>query len=424
MPVSRRVVLTTFGSLGDLHPFLATAKALRQRGCSVVLATSASYREAVETAGIEFAAVSPDIDDFDRNPERIAYLMDERKGPERLTREVVMPHLREAYEQLLPVAADAAVLITHSLTLSARLVAEQRRLPWISTALQPMVFFSRHDPSVLAPAPWLSRLDFLGPGFRGLLNGLMRRMTREWAAPWHQLRSELGLPDVKTHPLFEGQFSPFGTLALFSSLMARPQPDWPANTVVTGFPFHDSTDLSAVTELRAFLDAGPPPLVFTRGSAAVYDAEDFFEVSLEAAKRLGQRALFTVGRDERNQLGSLPDGMLAVGYAPFSLVFPAAAVIVHQCGIGTCGQALAAGKPMLLVPHAFDQPDNAARLQSLGVGRLLDRRRYTVPNVTAALGELLRDEGYRSRAGQARQVVSAEDGAGRAAEAILRLSGI
>lgn len=420
--MSRRVALTTFGSLGDLHPFLATAKALRQRGCSVVLATSARYREAVEAEGIEFAAVSPDIDEFDRNPERIAYLMDERKGPERLTREVVMPHLREAYDQLLPVAKEADVLVTHSLTFAARLVAEQLRVPWISTALQPMVFFSRHDPAVLAPAPWLSRLDFLGPGFRGLLNGLMRRMTREWAAPWHQLRRELGLPEVKTHPMFEGQFSPHGTLALFSTLMARPQADWPVNTVITGFPFHDTTDLSALGELQAFLAAGPPPLVFTRGSAAVYDAEDFFEVSLAAAKRLGQRALFTVGNDVRNQLGALPDGMLAVSYAPFSVVFPAASVTVHQCGIGTCGQALAAGKPMLLVPHAFDQPDNAARLQRLGVGRMLGRRDYTVPNVEAALGALLGNEHYRIRAGQARRVVAGEEGAGHAADAILRLA--
>ncbi len=419
--MSRRVLLTTFGSLGDLHPFLAMARALRQRGCRVVLATSARYREAVEAEGIEFAAVSPDVDDYDRNPERIAYLMDERKGPERLTREVVMPHLRAAYEQLLAIATDTDVLVTHSLTYSARLVAEQRGLPWISTALQPMVFFSRYDPAVLAPAPWLSRLDFLGPGFRRVLNGLMRRMTRDWVVPWHTLRSELGLAAVTSHPLFEGQFSPHGTLALFSSLLARPQADWPPNTVVTGFPFHD-TDLSALAGLRAFLAAGPPPIVFTRGSAAVYDAEDFFEVSLAAAKRLGQRALFTVGRDERNHLGSLPDGMLAVQYAPFSVVFPAASVTVHQCGIGTCGQALAAGKPMLLVPHAFDQPDNAARLQRLGVGRLLGRRQYTVPRVASALGELLHNERYRSRAEQARRVVSAEDGAGQAAAAILRLA--
>ncbi len=418
--MSAHIVLTTFGSLGDLHPYLAVGKALIQRGCKVTLATSGRYREMVVEAGVGFAAVSPDIDDFERNPERIAYLMDERRGPERLTREMVMPQLRAAYSELLPLGEDAAVIVTHPLTYAARLVAEQLGKPWVSTVLAPMVFFSRYDPPLLGPLAVLSRLRFLGPRFYGGLNYLMRRMTRDWVKPWHQLRAELGLAPTRDHPLFAGQFSPYGTLAMFSEVLGKPQADWPVNTEITGFAFHDSADLSVMTEIREFLDAGPPPIVFTRGSAAVYDAKDFFAVSRQAAQRLGQRALFTVGNDERNRLGPLPEGMLAVSYAPFSAVFPAASVVVHQCGIGTCGQALAAGRPMLMVPHAFDQPDNAARLERLGVGRTIGRGKYALPMVERALAGLLENAGYQRNASAAQAAVLAVDGAQRAADAILR----
>jgi UDP:flavonoid glycosyltransferase YjiC (YdhE family) len=209
---------------------------------------------------------------------------------------------------------------------------------------------------------------------------------------------------------------------MFSTVMGKPQPDWPVNTAITGFAFHDSADLSAMTGIRRFIDAGPPPIVFTRGSAAVYDARDFFAVSRQAAQRLGQRALFTVGNDERNHLGPLPEGMLAVSYAPFSAVFPAASVVVHQCGIGTCGQALAAGRPMLMVPHAFDQPDNAARLERLGVGLTIDRGKYVLPVVERMLGELLKNPTYQTSASAAQEAVVAVDGAQRAADVILRVA--
>ncbi len=422
--MSKHVVLTTFGSLGDLHPYLAIGRALAKRGYRVTLATSERYRDMVIAEQLGFYAVSPDVADFDSNPERIAYLLDERRGPERLTREVVMPHLRSAYLELLAVCADASVVVTHPLTYAARLVAEKLGIPWVSTALQPMVFFSRYDPPVLAPVPWLSSLGFLGPRFYGGLNAVIRWVARDWAEPWHRLRAEIGLESTTENPVFAGQFSPFGTLALFSAEMGLPQPDWPPGTVQTGFPFHDTTDLAAAGEILEFLEHGAPPIVFTRGSAAVYDARDFFSVSMEAAERLGQRALLTVGRDERNRLGPLPAGMLAVSYAPFSIVFPAASVVVHQCGIGTCGQALAAGKPMLLVPHAFDQPDNARRLERLGVGRTIGRGAYRVPLVTSRLAELLQQPLFRSRAEQAQASIRATDGAENACDALLRMAGL
>src|SRR5208337_2067477 len=99
-------------------------------------------------------------------------------------------------------------------------------------------------------------------------------------------------------------------------------------------------------------------------SSAVQHAGNFYQESIAAVRRLGCRAVFLVGTNSFSE--PLPPGTAAFPYAPFSKIFPRAAVVVHQGGIGTCAQALAAGRPMLVVPFAFDQPDNAARLQRLG----------------------------------------------------------
>ena len=113
-------------------------------------------------------------------------------------------------------------------------------------------------------------------------------------------------------------------------------------------------------ELTRFLDEGPPPIVFTLGSSAVWVARDFYHESIAAAKLLGRRAVLLIG-DERNQLReSLPPETIAVNYAPFEALLPRACAMVHHGGVGTTSNGLRAGIPTLIVPFAFDQADNAA----------------------------------------------------------------
>src|SRR5262249_28459461 len=157
--------------------------------------------------------------------------------------------------------------------------------------------------------------------------------------------------------------SPELTLAMFSPVLGGVQPDWPPNSQLTGFPFYDGLSAALNPKLAAFLDGGQPPIVFTLGSAAVMAAGEFYTESLRAAQRLGNRAILVTRRDPGNvPAGPLPDGVAVFEYAPFSALFPRAAAIVHQGGIGTTGQALRAGRPMLVVPFGFDQPDNADRV--------------------------------------------------------------
>jgi len=249
---------------------------------------------------------------------------------------------------------------------------------------------------------------------------MARIVSRRWMRPVDVLRRERGLAPTPAHPMFDlGRDVP--TLALYSEVLASPRPDWPERTVLTGFPFHDRDEAGGglPPALSAFLDAGEPPIVFTLGSSAVWDAGPFFHAAAEASASLGRRAVLLVGPDEAHDLGALPDGVVTAAYAPHSELFPRAAVIVHQGGIGTTGQALAAGRPMLIVPFSHDQPDNAARCARLGIAHVLRRRAVSAARMRRELEHLLDDPATAARAEAVGRRVRAERGADAAAEAIL-----
>ena len=396
----KRIVLTAVGSLGDLHPSIAIGLGLKARGHDAVIATGEMFRPKIEALGLGFRPLRPDSEMLD-DPATMGHYMNLRFGTERVLREWLLPVLRDSYEDTLAAAEGADLLVAHVTTFATRLVAEKTGIPWVSTMVSPAGFFSVHDLSLLPGYPEITRrLRFLGPAFWGPLGRLLRRATRHWAKNWYVLRKELGLPPTnEANPLVDS-LSPLLHLALFSPHLAAKQPDWPIQTVVTGFPrFDGDAQAELPTDLARFLDSGPPPIVFTLGSSAAVLAGRFYEHSVSAASRLGRRAVLVLG-DEKIIPPALPTGMMAVPYAPFSKLFPRAAAVVYPGGVGSTGLAMGAGRPMLVVPHAHDQPDNADRLTRLGVARTIYRRRYTAARAVTELGLLLDDPEYTKRASQ------------------------
>jgi rhamnosyltransferase subunit B len=414
-----KIVLATFGSLGDLHPFLALARGLKSRGHAVVMATVETHRARVEDAGISFCPIGPDLAEFGDEATLMAKVMDQNRGVEFIIRKMVMPNLRRSYKEIATVAADAHILVTHPLAYGAQLFAEKNAdtIAWVSVALAPSSMWSAYDPPVMPPMPWLNKLRPLGPRFFRLVMSLLQKSLDPWVRPWHALRAELNLPKTSHNPLFEGQFSPTLTLCMFSPRFAQPQPDWVANAHATGFAFYDKPE--ETSDLDSFLRSGEPPLVFTLGSSAVMDAGNFYTESAKAAQLLGKRALLLIGRDPRNRpTKELPGDILVCDYAPYAKVFPYASVVIHQGGIGTTAEVLRAGKPMLVMPFGFDQFDNAAHAQALGVARTISRKGYQAKAAARELRMLLGDTAIHLRATQFAAALRAEDGVGNACRAI------
>ena len=419
----RRIVLTAVGSLGDLHPYLALAQELSRRGHRPLVATLPAFRERVEAAGLEFHPIRVTTME-EPGPELMRRVFNGGKGIEYILRDLILPALRTAYDDTCVAARHADLLITHPLTFATRLVAETRRLPWVSTQLAPLGLLSATDRPVLPGFGLFRTLRPAAPVYRAIYR-LADRQTRLWMQPYDRLRAQLGLPDGG-NVLFAEAHSRLLNLALFSSLLGPPQPDWPPGTVATGFPFFDQS-LAPDPALEDFLSAGPAPIVFTLGSSAVMDPGDFFRVSAEAARNLGRRALL-LGAILPPQRGVSPmppvpsrplsDDVFAAGYGSYARLFPRAAAIVHQGGVGTTAEALRASRPMLVVPYGADQPDNAARVVRLGVGRTLTRGQYQRARVTLALRQLLEGRQYARRAEELGAAIRAERGAAVACDAI------
>lgn len=412
-----RIVLATIGSLGDLHPMLALARELRRRGHRAELATSELYREKIGALGFPFHPLRPDFKADDSALVRA--IMDGPRGSKKFLRDLMFPAVRDMFADLERAAVGADLLVSSEAVFAAPLLAEHRRLRWASTALGPLWFFSLHDPPI-PPGAQTNLLPVMPPAIVRAVRGLAKLAIHRWWAPVRALRRELGLPPGRD-PLFEQRASPQLDLALFSPAFAAPQRDWPARTVQTGFCFYDEEETTPTLPpaVEAFLAAGPAPIVFTLGSAAVLAADDFYHESARAAQQLNRRALLLIGKNPPPP--DLPPWILAWGYLPFAAIFPRAAAIVHQGGVGTTAQALRAGRPVLVVPFSHDQFDNAARVTRLGVGRTVPRPRYSAKRVARELAALLDSPDAAARAVQLGGRVSAERGTVNACDALERV---
>lgn len=418
-----KILIATFGSLGDLHPFVALGQSLREEGFRVVVATSADHRELVLREGLEFFEIRPDFAEISQklgtDMGGVARAMSRDDGF--LFQKVIFPHLRFAYDQFAQASEGASMIVAHGIAFSAHAVAEKRGLPLAVVVLSPALLYSDHDPPasplfVVAPKTALARV------YNKVARRAFSAVLWLWAAPLRRFRRDLGLPRRGGFDLFAGAAPWASTLALCSPLLSPPQPDHAAETLVAGHSFFDrnvSTDPARLAALQAFLDAGAAPIVFSLGSFVVHDGRAYYQAAMAAAQKLRARAVLLVEEKDLAELQALaPEEVFVAAYAPHSTLFPRAKIVVHHGGIGTCGQALRAGRPQLVTPFLGDQPDNAARLARLGVARVLPGRKVTAEGFARELSVLSADPRYAARAKKLAPIVAREDGAAVAARRI------
>lgn len=419
---SAHIVIATVGSLGDLFPFLAVGQELQRRGHRVTIATHAVHTLPIEQAGLHFADASGVPEPEDRAAFTAAAFHPWR-GPRFVVHDFAALDVAASYEKLVPVCADADVLITTTLAFAGQILGEQLhasgRLRWLSAVLAPAGFLSAFDP----PATGIAMLDrFLcsNPQRGKWVQRIGERITHPWTAPVRDFRRQLGLPaqSERGDPFHQGQHAPDGVLALFSPLLGKPQPDWPPDVHLTGFARY-AQPATIDPALADFLTEGSPPLVFSLGSTAVHANLGFLQQSVQAALQLQQRAVLLTGSPQmRARLpAKLPPGIHCVDYTPHATLFPRASVVVHHGGAGTSAEGLFAGVPALVVPHGFDQHDNAARLQRLGVADSLPATRYRADRAATRL-RALQAAPCKARAQALATIVDAEAGAQRAADVV------
>ena len=392
-------LLCPFGSGGDVFPFVGIGKGLRARGHRVTVISLETFEKAIREAGLEFASVGTK-DDFERiaNDPRLWHPIHGPRAVFRMGAEAV----RVFYDKLRSLISDPqhCTILAPATVFGARLAREKLGVRLLTVHLQPAVLLSLHDtPVFFAGAPWLSRLPI---GVKRFLFSLPNPIN-QMVSP--VLRRECLAEGVTAprHAYPDWWESPDGTIVLFPGWFASPQPDWPTPCHQHTFPREDLAEGAALgPTLEAFLAAGEKPIVFTPGTGH-RQVRKFFEEALDAVRRLGRRAIFATR--QVHDLPPLPPSVNAVEYVPFSLLLPHCAALVYHGGIGTCSQALAAGIPHLVMAMAHDQPDNANRLQRLGVGMGITPRQFKGPRVAECLRQLLEsDEVARQCADCARRM--------------------
>jgi rhamnosyltransferase subunit B len=384
MATPATVLLATVGSAGDVLPLIAVARALQPRVRQVHIVTGASHTPLVQSFGlscIELGSAAQHLAVLD-DPD----LWHPRRGFEVLVRGVIGPSVRPLYELAAGFDPRTTLLVSSGVLYGARIAHEKLGLPWITLHLQPTALRSAHDTPTLGslalPTWWPPALRRLA--LRALDAAVIDRAIGARVNP---VRRELGLAPQRG--FFDaGMHAPTRSLGLFADWFAPPQPDWPPQFRSLGFvrspPQPGTVDDPA---LAAFLDAGPPPVAFTAGTAMQH-GRAFFAESLAATRQLGRRALL-IARDRAQLPAALPGDALHVSFARFDTLLPRVAALVHHGGVGTVAEALAAGIPQLVQPMAHDQPDNARRLQRLGVSAVLPPPRYRAARVADTLQRLL-----------------------------------
>jgi len=378
-------LLTALGSYGDVHPMVGLGAALAARGHRVKIFTNPYFEDVVTGAGLKLVPLSTreEYVRLSRHPD----LWHPIRGPKLVLGRASGEMLEPLYEKLIEhYTPGDTVFCAHAMDIASRIAADQFSAPVASVLFAPGVIWSLYDSprlkgALLGPRVprWLKRMQFSLSDRFFVMPLLGPHVNR--------LRKKLGQPPV-TNIFKQWLFNTDLILGLFPDWFGPPQPDWPANTRAVGFPLWDVHGADPLPDdVRGFLDTGLPPIAFSPGSAN-QEAHQFFEAAVDACARLGQRGILLTKYD--HQLPArLPEHVRHFGFVPMSKLLPRTAALVHHGGIGSCGQALAAGIPQVVRPMSYDQFDNSRRLERLGVGCEISIRQFTGKKLAEKLGALL-----------------------------------
>lgn len=399
---------------------MGIAQELKRLGLRPIIAASEHYREYVSNAKIDFHAVRPSINHEDS--EVIKAVLDTKDGPELLHKKYIFPELQNSIDDLLEIASSADLIVGSVLTYYVPIVSHLTNVPWINAIIAPISMWSGHDPPILAPLPFLGKMRFLNHNIHHWILKSLFKVSEPWAQPLKELRIKYGMNAGK-NPFWEGLYQGEKTLCLWSEVFYSAKPDWPKNAFTTGFVFYDPKQSESLShEVQSFRKNHKKICIFTLGSTTVQNPKEFLEIFIETSKKLDAGCIITTGRkhiDEYKKRSN--ENLLFIDYAPYSLLFPLADIIIHQGGVGTTAQCLKSGTPQIVLPFCMDQFDNGYRIKRLGAGDVIEKRYLKPSKLLAAINNCLSDSTVKLSTLEISKSINRENGADYAAKEILKM---
>ncbi len=357
-----RAILSAPGSRGDVNPMIAIGRALKTIGFEVVISLAEPYAEIAQHAGLDVEPVvsSDAFHQMVGDPN----VWKPIRGPRALMRGVASEFLAAHYEVIRRHHRPGeTVLVSHPLDLASRVHRDfDSNTPLVDVHLAPSILRTSKDRPRLSPwwfETWMPNAAMSATYWFAdcfLIDPLICKTLNPF-------RKQLGLPPVR-RVLDRWWLSPDRILAMYPEWFAPATAEYSPRLKHVGFPLDDADD-------RPCEVVSDRPVVFTGGTAHHHSLA-FFQRAIDACVELDQPGLLVSTHEENFPL-SIPSLVKTASYVSFSNLLPQASMLVHHGGIGSTSQAMSAGIPQVVRPMAFDQFDNATRVEHLGCGRWLKR---------------------------------------------------
>lgn len=414
-----KIGLQTWGSDGDIRPFIALAGGLRKAGHEVTLGVAS-------VDGKDYSALAASLDfriiHYHPGPcpnlKETARLIKGARNPVRQIKLLVDAHLAPYLDGMLDsgleMGRECDILIGHFLPGGLKAAAEKTGAGYVSVFLCPMLLPSGR----YAPHPFPSLGVFLNGAMWKAADALLNMVL---GPHYNRLRGRIGLPLLKD-VLYTGWMSEKLNLVAASSQLAGRMPDWNDTVEVCGF-----WDIPLLAEpwrpppgLARFLDGGEPPVYLTCGSMTQFDPDAITDVMTRATLLSGRRAIIQSHWDAVSAAPESPH-IHRISKTPHHGIFPRCALVVHHGGAGTTHSAAYCGVPSVVVSFAFDQSFWGGELKRLGVGgKVLDVRTVTPRALAREINALYGSAQAREKARTMGEAVRKEDGVARAVELVAR----
>jgi UDP:flavonoid glycosyltransferase YjiC (YdhE family) len=414
------ITILAIGSRGDVQPFVALGKGLKEAGHTVRIGTDAVFETLAHGAGLDFTPVAGDIRSVMQSASG-REMLDQGQNPLIMIRTMIeeaRPLAKRIAEDFLNAAQDADGLILGGVAFfGGTAVAEKLNIPYIQASYMP-----DYPTRAFAHPLFTNRRLKMGGALNRLSADLITQAFWQASRPvLNQGRSEvLGLGPAAFFGPYRGMDRHrIARIHGYSTTVVPRPPDYPDYVHITGYWFLDvDPNWQPPKQLLDFLAAGPAPVCIGFGSMSNEKPEEVTGVMVEALKMAGQRGILLTGW-EGLRASTLPDTVFLLHDAPHDWLFPRMAAVVHHGGCGTTAAGLRAGVPSILIPFFGDQPFWAQQIYRLGAGPSpIPRKALTADRLSKAIQLAVKDQNMQARCQVIAQKIQAENGIQQAIQVI------
>lgn len=386
-----KIFIATYGTRGDVQPYIAIGKGLQESGYHVTLGTSERFRDSIEEQGLKYSHMSDEllaIIDTDQGRdilENTTTFLDVIKQSIKLSKRIKPLYAAQMHEVWEIAQRETPDFILYHPKIScAPHIAERLGIGCALASPIPLFIPTSEQPFFMFPNLKIG----------GWYNRMSHRLVNSFSKAYYKkqiniFRNDIGLPAMKKFALLrQDNGSAIPTLHAYSEALVPRPSDWPNTAYITGYWFlKRRNEWRPPQNLLSFLKKGAPPVYIGFGSMVGHTPQRLAKVVVDALQIAGLRGIISSGWGGLSS-EELPDSILKIETAPHDWLFPRVSAVVHHGGAGTTASGLRAGKPSVIVPFFGDQPFWGRRIYSLGAGpKPIPRKILTADKLASAITE-------------------------------------